>query len=131
VGADDAADGAGRETARIPAAQDGRAARQVERAAALGGEVMPAGRSGDPAVIEAEIERRREHLAATVDELLERARPKAIARRGVADARLRVRTATLTPEGGVRVERVGALAAAVVAFLLLGAALRRRRRRRG
>jgi hypothetical protein len=84
----------------------------------------------DPSAIEAEIARRRDHLAATVDELARRAHPKAIARQGAADAKDRVRAAALTPQGELRIERLGALAAAAVVIIVLGALLRRRRRRR-
>jgi hypothetical protein len=107
-----------------------RATAEVARTGAIDGEVVAARYSGGPAAIEAEITRRREHLAATVDELVERARPKAIAQRGVADVKGRVRAATLTPQGELRTERVGAVAAAVALLVLVGVVLRRRRSRR-
>jgi hypothetical protein len=115
------------EVARTQAAAE-KAAADVGRAA-LDGEVVAARRSSDPAVIEAEIARRREHLAATVDELVERAHPKALAARGVEDAKGRLQAAVYTPQGDLRAERVGAVAAAVALFLLLTVVLRRRGRK--
>jgi len=119
------------EVARTPTGDVERAATEVARTDALDGEVVAARRAGDPAAIEAEIARRREHLAATVDELVERTRPKAIAQRGVAGVKDRLRAATLTPQGELRTERIGAVAAALAVFVLLGVVLRRRRGRRG
>jgi len=82
----------------------------------------------DPAAIEAEIEARRAHLAATVDELVVRAHPKVIARRGAEAAKRHLRAATTTPDGQLRVERIAALAG--VALLLVVLAVRNRRRHR-
>jgi hypothetical protein len=62
---------------------------------------------------------RRDRLAATVDELVQRAQPKEIARRSAQDLVGRLRSVTYTPEGRLRVERVGAVAAAVAALLAL------------
>ncbi|MBI4942533.1 MAG: DUF3618 domain-containing protein [Actinobacteria bacterium] len=115
------------EAARTQAAVE-KVTAEVERAA-LDGEVV-ARRSNDPATIEAEIARRREHLAATVDELVERAHPKALAARGVEDAKGRLQAAVRTPQGDLRAERVGAVAAAVALFVLLSVVLRRRGRKR-
>jgi Protein of unknown function (DUF3618) len=78
--------------------------------------------------IEAEIAATRAHLATTIDELSFRARPKEIARRQAASAKARYIEATHTPEGDLRVERVGALAAGVVALVGLLLAIRRRHR---
>ena len=80
----------------------------------------------DPAAIEAQIEATRARLAGTVDELSGRLRPQEIARRGTAEARTRLRSATTTPDGQPRVERLAAAGAAVVALIVL--ALWRRRR---
>jgi hypothetical protein len=82
----------------------------------------------DPAAIERLIDERRRRLAGTVDELVVRAHPKEIARRGAADAKERARAAVTTPDGQLRPERVAAAAAAVVAFLALVVLSRRRRR---
>ena len=82
----------------------------------------------DPAAIEAEIEVRRAHLAATVDELVVRAHPKQIARRGAQDAMARFRAATRTPDGQLRTERIAAVAAAALALVVLVRWNRRRQR---
>ena len=81
--------------------------------------------------IEAEIAATRAHLVSTIDELAVRAKPKEIVRRQVGSARAKVIDATHTPEGDLRVERVGALAA--VAAVLAGLAFLhiRHHRRRG
>ena len=81
--------------------------------------------STSPDAIEAEIASTRAHLASTIDELAIRAHPKEIARRQAAAAKARVLEATRTPEGDLRVERVG-VAAAVAAVLLVLAILHRR-----
>lgn len=83
-----------------------------------------------PEEIEASIAERRAHLAATVDELVERAQPKAIARRSMEDARARLVSATHTEDGQLRTERIAAVAGAAVVVLTLFALLRRRARRR-
>ena len=70
--------------------------------------------------IEAEIAATRAHLASTIDELSVRAQPKEIARRRVASAKARFVEATHTPEGDLRLERVGAVAGSAV---LLGLVL--------
>lgn len=80
----------------------------------------------DPAAIEAQIEATRARLAGTVDELSVRLRPQEIARRGTAQAKVRLLRATTTPDGQPRVERLAAAGAAVVALLVL--AIWRRRR---
>lgn len=115
------------EAARTPTSDAEQAATQVARTSALNGEIVTTGRAGDPASIEAEIARRREHLAATVDELAARAHPKALAARGVEDAKGRLQAAVYTPQGDLRTERVGAVAAAVAVFVLFSVLVRRRR----
>jgi hypothetical protein len=90
-----------------------------------------------PAAIEAEIVEIRARLASTIDELAVRAQPKEIARRQVESAKSRFVEATHTPEGDLRVERVGAMAAGSAVVLGLVILLHRRRhpgrghRRRG
>jgi len=79
-----------------------------------------------PAAIEAEIEATRARLAGTVDELAVRMHPKAIARRGADDVVAKVRAATTTADGQLRIERLAATGAAAVALLVL--VLWRRRR---
>jgi uncharacterized protein (DUF2345 family) len=80
-----------------------------------------------PAALEQAIVERRNHLSATIDELTFRARPKQIARRGVAGVRAKVQNATHTPEGELRTERLAAVGGAVV--LLTGVLVFLRRRR--
>ena len=89
-------------------------------AAASNGTPLPTGADD----LERAIEQRRAHLAATVDELAARARPAEIARRTRDGAADRLRAATFTPDGQLRVERIGAIAAAVA--LLTGLVLWRR-----
>lgn len=90
----------------------------------------PGALPSSPAELEAVIAQRRERLAATVDELVHRAQPKEIARRSVADAKVRFADATRTDEGELRTERIAAVAGAVAAFLAVVYLLRRRRSRR-
>ncbi len=80
----------------------------------------------DPAELEREIAARREHLAATIDELVVRAHPKEIARRAQADARTKLHDATYLPDGTLRTERVAAVAGAVVLLLVLAVWRRRK-----
>jgi Protein of unknown function (DUF3618) len=83
-----------------------------------------------PDEIEAEIAATRAHLASTIDELAIRAQPKEIARRQAESAKAKLVESTHTPDGELRVERVGAIAAGSVLVLVL-AILHRRHRRRG
>ncbi len=88
----------------------------------------PNGLPTDPAALERMIAQRRDRLAATLDELAARTRPREIARRTGADLSARLHAATRTEDGGWRVERVAAVVAAgLVLLALLG--LRRRRSR--
>jgi hypothetical protein len=75
--------------------------------------------SQSPDAIEAEIAETRARLAGTIDELAVRARPTEIARRQAASAKARFIEATHTPEGDLRVERVGAVAAGAAVLLVL------------
>ena len=83
--------------------------------------------STSPAAIEAEIVETRARLASTIDELVVRAKPKEIARRRVASAKAGFAEATHTPEGDLRVERVGALAAGAAVLVGLALAIMHRR----
>ena len=80
------------------------------------------------ASLEAEVVARRERLARTVDELVEKATPKAILRRQTEAARARFADVATTPEGELRVERLAAVVAvvAVVGGVVAYRALRRR-----
>jgi len=80
-----------------------------------------------PAAIEAEIVETRARLASTIDELAVRVQPKEIARRQAESAKAKIIEATHTPEGDLRVERVGAVAAG--SAVLLGLAVLHRRYR--
>ena len=82
---------------------------------------------GSPAALENAIADRRRHLAATIDALSARAKPQALARRGVDEAVGRARSMVLTPDGSLRVERIGAVAGAAAVLLTLTVWLRRRR----
>lgn len=82
--------------------------------------------STDPAAIEAEIEATRTRLAGTVDELSVRLHPKEIARRGSNDVKARLKAATTTPDGQLRIERLVAVGAAAAALLVLTIWRRRR-----
>jgi hypothetical protein len=86
--------------------------------------------STSPDVIEAEIARTRAHLASTIDELAVRAQPKEIVRRQTESAKARLASSTHTPGGDLRVERVGAIAAAAALVVVLLGFLHRRSRRR-
>ena len=72
-----------------------------------------------PEAIEAEIAVSRDHLATTIDELSVRVKPKEISRRQVAAAKARFVEATRTPEGELRLERVGAMVAGSAVLLVL------------
>ena len=82
-----------------------------------------------PDAIEAEIAQTRAHLASTIDELTVRAQPREIVRRQKESAKAKFVDATHTPEGDLRVERVGAMAAAGAAVFVVLALLHRRHRR--
>jgi hypothetical protein len=80
-----------------------------------------------PAALEQEIEVRRTRLAATIDELTTRAKPKEIARRGVAGLKARGQAAVSTPDGQPRKERIGAVAGALLVLVTVLVWVRRRR----
>ena len=84
--------------------------------------------STSPDEIEAEIVETRARLASTIDELAVRAQPREIARRQAESVKSRLIEATHTPDGDLRVERVGAIAAG--SAVLLGLAILRRRHQR-
>jgi hypothetical protein len=82
-----------------------------------------------PDAIEAEIAVTRAHLAGTIDELAVRSQPREIVRRQKESMKAKFVDATHTPEGHLRVERIGAMAAAGSAVLLVLAILHRRHHR--
>jgi hypothetical protein len=82
-----------------------------------------------PDAIEAEIAETRAHLASTIDELTIRAQPREIVRRQKESLKATFVEATHTPEGELRVERIGAMAAAGAAVVLVLAILHRRHHR--
>jgi hypothetical protein len=81
--------------------------------------------------IDAEIAATRAHLASTIEELAIRTQPREIARRQAESAKTRFVEATHTPEGDLRAERIGALAAASAVLLGLAFLHIHYRRRRG
>jgi len=85
--------------------------------------------SRSPDAIEADIAVTRAHLAGTIDELMVRSQPKEIARRQKESMKAKVAEATHTPEGNLRIERIGAIAAAGSAVLLVLVILHRRHHR--
>ena len=85
--------------------------------------------SPSPDEIEAEIAETRAHLASTIDELTVRSHPREIMRRQKESAKAKFVDAIHTPEGDLRAERVGAMAAAGAAVLVVLTILHRRHRR--
>lgn len=83
----------------------------------------------ETARIERDIEAARARLEGTVNELAYRAQPKVIAERQAQSLKLKLNEATHTPDGDLRVERVGVVVAAVVALVVVTALIRRRGRR--
>jgi hypothetical protein len=79
-----------------------------------------------PEAIEAEIAVKRAHLASTIDELTLRSQPREILRRQKESVKAKLVEATHTPDGDLRVERLGAIAAAGSVVLLVLAFLHRR-----
>jgi hypothetical protein len=79
--------------------------------------------------IEAEIAVRRAHLASTIQELTVRTKPREILRRQKESAKAKFFDATHTPDGDLRVERLGAVAAAGSVVLIVLALLHRRHHR--
>lgn len=84
------------------------------------GSNVPA-RRDDPDALVADIEATRDRLATTIDQIVDRANPKNIARRGVENVKARF----VAPDGSVRMETVAPVAGAVVGVLVLIVVLRR------
>lgn len=79
--------------------------------------------------VEQEIRAARARLESTVNELAYRAQPQVIAQRQLQGLKLRFDQATRTPDGELRVERIGAVVAGAVALVVVVGLVRRRRRR--
>ncbi len=80
------------------------------------------------ATLDAELTARRERLAATIDELVEKANPKNILQRQAEAAKARFADVATTPEGELRVERLAVVVAVVT--VVGGVVVFRRLRRR-
>ncbi len=85
-------------------------------------------KEGSPAALEEAIQERRDHLAATIDELAARAKPADIARRTAAGVQQKLRALTHGPDGRLRTERLSAVAGATAVLGVVMIVLRRRRR---
>jgi hypothetical protein len=85
------------------------------------------GVSGSPAQLEQEIQARRDHLASTIDELTNRAKPKEVARRSAIGVQRKLQSFTHTPDGQLRSERLGAIGGAVLVIAGVMVFIRRRR----
>jgi hypothetical protein len=83
----------------------------------------------ETARIERDIEAARARLEGTVNELAYRAQPQVIAQRQAQSLKLKLNEVTHTPEGDLRVERIGAVVAAAVAIVVVAGLIRRRRHR--
>ena len=78
--------------------------------------------------LDAELTARRERLAATIDELVEKASPRNILQRQAEAAKARWADVATTPEGELRVERLAVVVAVVT--VVGGLVVYRRLRRR-
>ncbi|MEO7131191.1 MAG: DUF3618 domain-containing protein [Dermatophilaceae bacterium] len=79
------------------------------------------------AAVEQQIQAARSRLEGTVNELAYRAQPQVIVQRQVQGIRLKVDHAIRTPDGELRIERIGAVVAATVAVVVVVGLIRRRR----
>lgn len=86
-------------------------------------DTKPAGTSQpqSPAEIEAEIEATRARLASTVDELVDKAHPRNVAKRQVEHAKSQV----YDTQGNLRTERIATVAGAVAGVVVLLLVVRR------
>ncbi len=85
----------------------------------------------DPAALQAALDERRAHLTATVEELTNRLDPSRVVQEAQQQAGERVRDLIRDEQGGLRVERVAAVAAAAAVLVLVvavGSARSRSRR---
>ncbi len=79
--------------------------------------------------LQAQIEAAQQRLASTIDELAFRTKPQELVRRQTESAKAALVSASRTPDGALRMDRVAIVAAVVVALLGLVVSGRRRRRR--
>ena len=75
----------------------------------------------DPDQLVADIEATRNRLASTIDQIVDRANPKNVARRGAEN----VKAKFVAPDGSVRMETVAPVAGALVGVIVLVVVLRR------
>ena len=80
-----------------------------------------------PEELRAEITRRQENLAHTVDQLAARANPRALVDQGKSQARNAVKGVVFTEEGELRIERIAVMAGAII--VLIGLSIWNRSRR--
>jgi hypothetical protein len=83
------------------------------------GSNAPANREPDQIV--ADIEATRDRLASTIDQIVDRANPKNVARRGLES----VKAHFVAPDGSVRMENVAPVAGAVAGVIVLAVVIRR------
>lgn len=95
--------------------------------ATRGGRPVPNTPAPDAAALELALAQRRARLAATIDELVERSKPKEILRRTVQGLLAKAKSTVCTPEGEVRVERVAAVAVSATVVLAVLITARRRK----
>lgn len=84
-------------------------------------------RTSSAAELELELAARRARLAGTLDELMDRVTPKEIARHSVRGVKQKIDEQIRTPDGGLRLERIAAVAAATAAVIAVVVVARRRR----
>jgi hypothetical protein len=82
----------------------------------------------DPVAIQAAIAERQRRLAATVDELNYRLKPKVLGRQVADDAQRRAQIAVTREDGSLRAERIAAVIAVFTAYVALIVWRRRRKR---
>ncbi|MFI7586771.1 DUF3618 domain-containing protein [Spongisporangium articulatum] len=85
--------------------------------------------ASDAETLEQEIKARREHLAATIDELAARTKPQALVKSGLSGVGQKAKTVTHGPDGQLRIERVVVSVAA--SLIVTGVVVWLRRRANG
>ena len=79
----------------------------------MGTSAAGSAKATDPAALEAQIERARAELAATVDQIADRVHPRHVA----GQAKRRARDIVVNPDGTLRKERVIAISGGALVFL--------------